>query len=209
MRKCLLFALALMLVAVTLAASPVLAKTTVAKTTEVKKNAANKEKALGTFGSWGAYSYTQGGQTVCYMVTTQTVKVVGPSKRMAPYLMITHRPVEASTDVFSYGAGVLLNTRHGVQLTLGKTTFDLFAVRDIAWARDALTDHKIAAALRLNTRALTKAVPDKKSSKSISDQFDLRGAPGAYSAISKACGLPVDKPKTVKRMAKTHSKKVL
>jgi hypothetical protein len=154
-----------------------------------------KEKALGSFGVWNAYANNEGGQMVCYMVTTSAVKSGGPAKRASPYLMITHRPTEASRDVISYGAGANLNAKRGVRLHIGKDIFDLFSVRDTAWARDALTDHKIAAAMRKTAMVAMTAFPDKKRQKPIKDTFTLTGSDAAYRAIGKACGYPEPAPK--------------
>lgn len=154
-----------------------------------------KEKDLGRFGAWHAYSYNEGGQSVCYMVATKLVKSAGPKKRATPYLMITHRPVEASTDVVSYGAGTFIDSKRGARIHIGKSVFDLFSVRDTAWARDSRTDHKLAAAIRNAPIAQIDSFPGKKGAKKITDQFDLSGAASAYHAIGKACGLPDDTPK--------------
>ncbi len=156
---------------------------------------AGKEKDLGSFGAWRTYTYDEGGQTVCYMVTAKTLKSTALKKRAGPYLMVTHRPVEASTDVVSYGSGVLLDSKHGVNVRVGKASFDLFSVRDTAWARDALTDHKLVAALRDATSAQVLSIPALHSVTGINDQFDLTGALSAYRAINKACGLPDVEPK--------------
>jgi hypothetical protein len=148
------------------------------------------EIRLGTFGGWNAMTYKQSGQPICYMVTTKTLVSEGP-KRSA-YLMITHRPQEGSTDVFSYGAGAALDTKKGAHAVIGKASFDLFAVRDIAWARDAQTDHHIATALRGDSQAMLMGWTKSPKGKlmPVSDQFDLKGASDAYRAIGKACGLP-------------------
>ncbi|MDR3450896.1 MAG: hypothetical protein P4M15_14350 [Alphaproteobacteria bacterium] len=154
-----------------------------------------RDKALGTFGAWRTWRSNDGGQEVCYMTATRVLKSTGP-QRGQRYLMITHRPVEASTDVFSYGAGDMLEGRHGARLTAGKKTFELFSVRDIAWARDSMTDHAIAAALRKDATArLTGYVTVKKHLRPVSDTFDLTGANAAYAAIGRACGLSAFMPK--------------
>jgi len=153
------------------------------------------EKSLGNFGAWHTYTYEEGGQTVCYMVTTKTLKSTGPKNRGTPYLMITHRPIEASTDVLSYGAGTLVSSKPGVWLTIGSQKFNLFSVRDTAWARDALTDHKIAHAFQNATMAQVTATASKKGTASTLDRFDLTGAALAAHAIGKACGLSEDIPK--------------
>jgi hypothetical protein len=168
---------------------------------------AAKEKNLGVFGAWHTYSYNEAGQTVCYMVTTKTLQSSGPKKHGMPYLMITHRPIEASTDVVSYGAGTMVNARHGVKMTVGKNVFDMFSVRDTSWTRDAQTDHKLAAAIRTAPTAQATGLPDKKAGKAIKDQFDLTGALAAYHAIGKACGLPGETPKKPIIKKKTAAKK--
>ncbi len=150
----------------------------------------SREKDLGVFGAWRALAYDEGGQTVCYMVTTKTLKSTGPQKRGQPYLMITHRPVEASIDVFSYGAGTMLDAKHGVRLKADQKTFDLFSVRDNAWARDAFTDHRISAAIRKGGTIQIAGLAAEGRMQTISDTFDLSGAAGAYKAIGRACELP-------------------
>lgn len=157
----------------------------------------SKEKDLGGFGVWRAYQRDEGGQTVCYMVTAKMPPASGVSsnakgskkKVRTPYVMITHRPVEASSDVFSYGAGAMLDTKHSVTLRIGKEGFDLFAVRDTAWARDALTDHKIAKAVRGSAVAQVSGILSENQAASFNDKFSLNGALEAYRAIGKACGL--------------------
>ena len=157
--------------------------------------AALKERALGTFGAWHAYVYNEGGQTVCYMVTTKLIKPTDARKRADPYLMITHRPIEASTDVVSYGAGLRLDSWRDVTIRIDQSRFDLFSVRDTAWTRDAQTDHRLAAAIRSARLARITGFPGKKGAKKITDQFNLSGAAAAYRAIGRACGLLPDIPR--------------
>ncbi|MDD3030070.1 MAG: hypothetical protein PHS57_07310 [Alphaproteobacteria bacterium] len=149
----------------------------------------HKERKLGTFGAWRAYAYEEGGQTVCYMVTTQKKRVQGQKTYRTAYLMLTHRPIEASLDVFSYGAGALLDAKHSSRVRIGSKSFDLFSVRDKAWARDAQTDHQIAKSLVSSSKMLVTSVPSGKGAATIKDQFSLTGARAAYRVIGKACGL--------------------
>jgi len=149
-----------------------------------------KKKDLGTFGAWRSFAYEEGGQTVCYMVTTKVGKTTPKAKGRTSYLMITHRPVEGSTDIFSYGAGKELDSQHGAELRIGKELFDLFSVKENAWARDPMTDHKIAVAIRSTSSAQVSSIPAQSYAKALVDKFTLTGAPSAYQAIGKACGLP-------------------
>ncbi|MDD3370975.1 MAG: hypothetical protein PHE27_04010 [Alphaproteobacteria bacterium] len=177
----------------------------------------HKERNLGTFGAWRAYAYEEGGQTVCYMTSMKVIKTKKKKPRVK-YLMVTHRPVEGSTDVFSYGAGIDLDSSHSVTVRIGQDVFDLFSARDTAWARDTITDHKITAAIRNGSTAKVIAIPVQSRVSTISDEFSLGGSSGAYRAINKACGLPdlqavkktIKKPvakKTSKSKAKASVKK--
>ncbi|MFA5041826.1 MAG: invasion associated locus B family protein, partial [Bdellovibrionales bacterium] len=164
-----------------------------------------KKKDLGKFGVWRAFVYEEGGQTVCYMATTRAGKTTPKNKGRVPYLMITHRPVEGSTDVFSYGAGISLDSKHNAQLKMGKDSFELFSVKENAWARDSITDHKIAAAVRKSSEAKVVSIPAQGRATTIGDKFPLTGAAMAYRAISKACGVPdydVKKPEIKKPPSK-------
>ncbi|MDE1900699.1 MAG: hypothetical protein KGI37_03510 [Alphaproteobacteria bacterium] len=155
---------------------------------------ASPEKSLGRFDAWQAYVMMQGGQKTCYMVTTKTVQAARWA-RAQPYIMITHRPVEASTDVFSYNAGTRLDSGRGAAIRVGTTDFDLFAVHDVAWARLVQTDHAIAAALIGKTQPAVPSTvrvtawPDRAHTAALVDVFDVTGAPAAYHAIGVACGL--------------------
>ena len=155
--------------------------------------ASTQAKTLGTFGAWKAYAYDEGGQTVCYMVTTKNIKPLPKKNNMPAYLMITHRPIEASTDVISYAASMPLDSSRGVKMHVGTSNFSFFSVGNTAWARDALIDHRIAAALQHAPTAQFTGFPAKKGVKPIKDSFDLTGAEPAYRAIGKACGLPQPK----------------
>lgn len=162
-----------------------------------------KEKTLGRFGAWQAYAYQEGGQKVCYMVSVKAPK----GKGRTSYVMITHRPIEASLDVFSYGAGAPLDSKHGVKVKIGADSYDLFSVKDTAWARDARTDHKLAGAVNKGATVHVTAISAKGKASILRDTFSLTGSASAYRAISRACGLPepkaVKKPEPKKRQAST------
>ncbi len=164
----------------------------IAVPTYASEKTKTKDKDLGSFGTWHAYAYEEGGQLVCYMMTSKSIKTPKSPKKRTAYLMITHRPIEASIDVFSYSAGLPLDPNRKINVKIGVKTFELFSARDTAWARDTLTDHKIGEALRLSSEAQTMGFSTKRTR--VSDRFSLSGSMAAYRAINKACGLPVAEP---------------
>jgi len=151
-------------------------------------------KLLGTFGNWKAYSYGDKSDEVCYMTLATHFPVNKKFKREASFLMITHRPAENSKNVVSYVSGYNFKPTSEVKVDIGKKDFDLFTEKDTAWSRDSSTDHALAMAIRDGSSVKITGTPAAKGTSPISDTLNLKGAPAAYAAISKACGYPSDTP---------------
>lgn len=161
-------------------------------------------ESLGKFNNWETFSYTEDGQTICYM--TQTIKTASPSEpavkgkpqpkpasRGPATLMITHRPAENSYDVVSYSTGIKLRPASDAKIQIdAKQNFNLFTQNDTAWSRDAATDKALAAAIR-GGGTLSFTGTTAKNGR-VSDNVNLKGSAAAYRAISKACGLAVAEP---------------
>lgn len=164
-----------------------LAGTTAAMAAAPSKDAG--QKPLGTFGVWRTYSYTDGGNPVCYMVKEGQFPANKKFKRGASYLMITQRPGENSRDVVSYSAGYNYKPASDVTAVVGKTSFDLFTDKTTAWSRDAKTDHALATAIAGGTTMKMTGSPASGPMGSVTDSLDLKGSTQAYQAIGVACGL--------------------
>jgi len=176
---------------------------------------AGDSEIIGKFGGWIASRIMEGGHPVCYMSLTVSPPPVkkAKSKRGNIVLMITHRPADNSTDVVSYSAGLKFKPASEAIVTIGSKTFNLFTQGDTAWARDSAADRELAATIRNAETMLVTGVSAQNIS--LSDTISLKGSFAAYSAISKACGLPVpespkkkrDSQKAAKAPAKTQKRK--
>jgi hypothetical protein len=71
----------------------------------------------------------------------------------------------------------------------------LFTQNDTAWSRDAATDHALTSAILLAPSLIVSGATAKGDA--LSDNVNLKGAPQAYKAISKACGIAYEEPKQV------------
>jgi hypothetical protein len=158
---------------------------------EAAGNASAPQRSLGTFGNWGAYATTEHGQSICYMTLTARFPKNVKFHRGDARLTITHRPTENSADVVSYTAGYNFRPASAVDIHIGKKDFNLFTAQDPAWARDAVTDHKLAAAIRSAPSLTITGAPVKADIAALTDKFGLKGAAEAYRAIGKACGVAV------------------
>ena len=161
-------------------------------------------ESLGKFNNWETFSYTEDGQTICYM--TQSIKAAPPvvpaakgkpqskpASRGPATLMITHRPAENSYDVVSYSTGIKLRPASDAKIEIDtKQSFNLFTQNDTAWSRDAATDKALSAAIR-GGNTFTFTGTTAKNGR-VNDTVNLKGSAAAYRAISKACGLAVAEP---------------
>jgi hypothetical protein len=167
---------------------------------------AKPAKVLGSFGNWRAYAVAEDKQAVCYMVLTAHTAYPRTKKNKAgrgeAHLIITHRPVEGSTDVVSYEAGYSFNPSSDVKVHIGKNSFSLFTDKDTAWARDPHTDHLLSADIRKEAFITINGLPVRRGATRITDKIQLQGADQAYTAIGKACGL-IKEPSKKQPTAKT------
>lgn len=149
---------------------------------------AQEMTALGTFGKWVAYTYTEKGKPVCYM-SAKPEKSEGSYKaRGEVQLLITHRPAEKAFDVLSVVAGYQYKPDSDVVLTAGGQTFTLFTSADRAWARDAKTDKAVVEQLIKSNSAVIKGTSSRNTP--TTDTVSLAGFSAAYKTIGDTCKKP-------------------
>lgn len=148
---------------------------------------AAEPKNIGEFGDWTAYLYMEDNNKVCYMVSKPKKQEGDYAKRGDVFALITHRPAEKSTNVFSFVAGYSYKADSEVNVNIGQQNFKLFTQNETAWAADAATDNRLAAAIRSGSSMIVKGVSAKGTR--TTDTFGLKGSSAAHAAISKECGI--------------------
>jgi invasion protein IalB len=149
---------------------------------------AQEVKALGSFGKWLAFTYTENGKPVCY-VSAKPEKSEGAYKSRGDVLfLVTHRPAEKAFDVVSMVAGYQYKPDSDAEISSGGKTFKLFTNADRAWARDSQTDQQVVQALIKGSTAVVKGVSSRNTP--TTDTFSLNGFTAAYKAISETCKKP-------------------
>jgi hypothetical protein len=149
---------------------------------------AQEVKALGTFGKWVAFTYTEKGKPVCYMSAKPDKSEGSYKARGETLLLITHRPGEKAFDVVSMVAGYQYLPDSDAVVTAGGQTFRLFTNADRAWARDAKGDTAVVAQLVKSSSAVIKGTSNRNTP--TTDTFSLNGFSAAYKAIGDACKKP-------------------
>ncbi|MDT8363481.1 MAG: invasion associated locus B family protein [Nitrosomonas sp.] len=148
---------------------------------------AAEPKNIGEFGDWTAYLYMEDNNKVCYMVSKPKKQEGDYAKRGDVFALITHRPAEKSTNVFSFVAGYPYKADSEVNVNIGRQDFRLFTQNETAWATDAATDNRLATAIRSGSAMIIKGTSAKGTP--TTDTFGLKGSSAAHAAISKECGI--------------------
>ena len=148
--------------------------------------AAEQPKLLGEYGDWAAWTYNDGGKTICYMSSTPKKDEGKYTKRGDIYAMVTHRPAEKSFDEVSFTAGYTFKSQAPMTIKIGNQTFkNTFTDNDKGWMTTPEEDRKLVAAMKKGDRMIV----DGQSSRGTStkDTYSLKGFTNAYQTISAKC----------------------
>lgn len=147
-------------------------------------------KKIGTFGDWRAFTMTEKGKPVCYMVSFPKSEEGTYKKRGKPYIMITHRPEENYNVVSVYfGYKLAKGTAPHMILSTGnqKKDYTLFAEGETAWANSDEDDDRMTQGIvRLSDRLIVHG-ESLKGTKT-KDTYSLKGSFKAYTLICEKCG---------------------
>lgn len=149
--------------------------------------AQQEPQLIGTFTSWSAYKFTENGKKVCYMISKPVTDEGDYTKRGDIYALITHRPSEGATNVFSYMSGYPYKNESEVKVSIDGRDYSLFTHEETAWAPDSNTDVSLASAVKSGTQMVVKGTSQRGTV--TTDTFSLKGSTAAYDAISRECGV--------------------
>lgn len=142
---------------------------------------------IGNYGDWAAYSFTENGSKVCYMVTQPKKAEGNYSKRGDIFALVTHRPAENTKNVFSYITGYTYKTDSDVTVTIDGQNFSLFTQKDMAWTSSQDEDNRLANAIRKGSKMVVKGTSSRGTL--TTDAISLKGSGEAHDAINKECGV--------------------
>ena len=142
---------------------------------------------IGTYGDWSAYSFMEGGNKVCYMVSQPKKAEGNYSQRGDIFALVTHRPAEKTKNVFSYITGYTYKDGSDVTVTVDSTNFTLFTQKDMAWTPDQDSDNRLTEALRKGSKFVVKGTSGRGTL--TTDTFSLKGSGNAHDAITKECNM--------------------
>lgn len=149
--------------------------------------AAQEPEFIASHRDWHAFSWTENGNKVCYMVSQP--------KRMEPanlrhgevYLMVVDRPAENKLDVVNLQTGYPFQANSRVEVEINGTTFEFPTDQDKAWSPDAGTDRALIQAMRAGSDLAARGISQRGNNTSYS--FSLLGFTAAHDEMARACGV--------------------
>lgn len=142
-------------------------------------------RSLGTFKDWNAYTWVEGGQKVCYMLSRPTKSLPSNVQRGDIYMMITYRPKSRSNEEVSHVTGYTYKDKATVDVTIDKRQFKLATDNDVAWVADGESDDKFIKAMRGGSRMVVKGTSSRGTL--TTDTYSLQGFTAAHKQIRKSC----------------------
>jgi len=142
---------------------------------------------LGSAQGWEAFSDTERGHKVCYVIGSPSKSEPGDAKRAKVYASVSHRPADKVADEVGFYSGYLFKENSDAELSVDGRKFSLFTNKDSAWAKDAATDKALVAALAKGKQAVIKGVSARGTA--TTDTYTLAGLTQALGQIDKACGI--------------------
>ena len=148
---------------------------------------AGEPRLISTYGAWSSYVFVEDGNKVCYMAS-QPIKDEGNyTRRGEIFALLTHRPAEGTSNVFSYITGYPYKAGSDAVVKVAGKRYVLFTQDDTAWAPDAETDNQIAKNVRAGSDMVVTGISSRGTK--TTDTFSLKGSASAHDAITKECNL--------------------
>lgn len=148
---------------------------------------AEEPKSLGTFKDWDAFSFSEGGGKICYMVSAPLDSKPDNVRRGDVYAMVTHRPGDEVRDEVSLIAGYAYKEGSDAEVTIGGDKFGLFTSGENAWTREASDDKALVNAMIRGATMIVQGTSNRGTL--TTDTYSLTGFTAAHEAIDVACNV--------------------
>ena len=144
-------------------------------------------KLLGQYGTWGAYTASQGGKKVCFAIAKPTSSETNPPNRPRnpAYMFISTRPTDKVTNEVSIVVGYPFKPGSDAGAQIGKTTFALYTQEDGAWIKNAAEEAHMVDLMRSADTAVVKGVSVKGTQST--DTYTLKGIAQALERTAQEC----------------------
>jgi len=136
---------------------------------------------------WHAFQFTENGGRVCYMASRPKSAEGNYTARGDIFALVTHRPAENETYVFSVITGYTYEPGSAVEVSIDNDrTFELFTEDDTAWSHPE-DQGALIAAMRAGLDMVIRGTSNRGTA--TTDTYSLRGFTATLETINGACGV--------------------
>lgn len=149
---------------------------------EAAAQGANK---LGAYGNWTLNATPDAATKTCFAAASPTQKEPAGANRAPVILYISAWPKEGVKSEISIKLGYKVKQGSDVVLTIGATTYTLFAKDDRAFVADATQELKLLDEMRKGSKLQVQATSERGTA--TTDTYSLAGLGQALKAMAQSC----------------------
>src|SRR4051812_45259952 len=118
---------------------------------------------IGQFGTWGAYTASPNGKTVCFALAKPASSKTNPPNRPRDpaYAFVSTRPAEKVVNEVSVMIGYKLKPGSEAMLEVGGASYAMYTQGDGLWIKNAAEEARMVDAMRKSSDVLIKGVSAK------------------------------------------------
>lgn len=139
----------------------------------------------GKFSDWTAYSRTEGGDKICYVLSSPTSKSPASVRHGDIYVLISSWKSGAATEQPSFLAGYPLRTTSAPVARVGSARFPMYISENEAFIEDNDDERRLIRNMRAGSVMRIQAMSARGTS--VSYEFSLKGVTAALKKAKDAC----------------------
>ncbi|TVR06167.1 MAG: hypothetical protein EA385_16315 [Salinarimonadaceae bacterium] len=141
---------------------------------------------LGIFNDWGAFTTTEDGNKVCFVLSRPQQRLPAELRRGDGYLFVTLRPSEGVTNEVALVMGFPTREEQDAQAVVDNASFSLLTSGENVWMRDPADEPRIVEAFIRGARAEFRVTSGRGND--TTDVYSLRGFTAALRRAQEECG---------------------
>jgi hypothetical protein len=147
--------------------------------------AAERPQLIDTFRDWKAYTFSDAGGKICYIVSVPSKQEGDYTRRGDVFFLVTHRPSGQVFDEISVITGYTYKDGSTPKATVDGKGFNFFTRNDAAWPVGRSVEKSLLGAMK---RGVTMVVTGTSTRGTLTtDTYSLRGVTAAMRKIDQEC----------------------
>lgn len=140
---------------------------------------------IGTFNDWGAFTSTEGGNKVCFILSQPQQRLPAELRRDPGYLFVTFRPAEGVSNEVALVMGFPTQENQDARAVVDNASFALVTSGQNVFVRDPADESRLVEAFVRGARAEFRVTSGRGNA--TTDVYSLRGFTAALRAAQQEC----------------------